>query len=322
MAASCAPVRGVGKARLTGMGGPARSPPSHDGTRQNVRGPVFLVAAMALFALLDANSKLLAGRYPADQVIMVRYAALLVALFAARAIAPGIGGSLRTAHPFLHLARASTMIGSAFGFFMALRQIPLAEGYLVYFTAPFMTLGLAALVLRERTGPAVWGWSVLGFAGVALAMYPGLSASGPWGAYLWALFGTVCYAIVLTINRLLRHETGAAVLILWSSLPGLIVLAPFAAMSWVPPTGFDLAALVANGLFAGSATLCLAIAFRHDSAARLAPLEFTALLFAVGFDLALWGVLPHAWTLGGAVVVVFALVMSQRAAQAKPSGKT
>ena len=293
--------------------------------RYSVRGPVFLVAAMALFALLDANSKLLSGRYPADQVILVRYVTLLAALFAARAVVPGLGGRLTTAHPFLHLARACAMIGSAFGFFLALKRIPLAEGYLVYFTAPFMTLGLAALVLRERTGPAVWGWSVLGFGGVALAMWPGLSAEGPWEAYLWALFGTVCYAIVLTINRLLRHETGAAVLILWSSLPGLILIAPFAATSWVPPTGYDLVALAANGLFAGSATLCLAIAFRYDSAARLAPLEFTALIFAIGFDLALWGVLPHAWTLGGAVVVVFALVMSQRAAmagQGKPSGKT
>ena len=52
---------------------------------------------------------------------------------------------------------------------------------------------------------------------------------------------------------------------------------------------------------------------------------YFVLIFAIGFDLALWGVLPHAWTLGGAVVVVFALVMSQRAAmagQGKPSGKT
>lgn len=289
-----------------------------------MRGPVYLVAAMALFALLDANSKLLSGRYPADQVILVRYATLLLALFGARAIVPGLGGTLRTAHPFLHLGRAVAMIGSAFGFFLALREIPLAEGYLVYFTAPFMTLGLAALVLRERTGPAVWGWSVLGFAGVALAMWPGLAAGGPIRAYLWALLGTVCYATVLTINRLLRHETGFAVLILWSSLPGLILIAPFAAMSWVAPGPLDLLALAVNGVFAGAATLCLAIAFRHDSAARLAPLEFSALVFAVSFDLALWGVWPTGWTMGGAVIVVFACLMSQRAAmqvQAKPSGK-
>lgn len=287
-----------------------------------MRGPVFIVVAMALFALLDANSKLLSGRYPADQVIMVRYATLLLTLFAARAIVPGLGGSLSTAHPLLHLTRAIVMIGSGFGFFLALREIPLAEGYLVYFTAPFMTLGLAALVLKERIRPAVWGWSVLGFSGVLVAMWPGLAAGGPVRAYLWAFFATVCYATVLTINRLLRHETGFAVLILWSSLPGLILISPFAAMSWVAPSLPDLAALAVNGLLAGGATLCLAIAFRHDSAARLAPLEFSALLFAIGFDLGIWRIWPSAWTIGGAVIVVFACLMSQQAAQAKPSGKT
>lgn len=277
---------------------------------------------MALFALLDANSKLLSGRYPADQVIALRYATLLLALFAARAVFPGLGGRLSTTHPILHLTRAVVMIGSGFGFFLALREIPMAEGYLVYFTAPFLTLGLAALVLKERTGLAVWGWSVMGFSGVLVAMWPGLAAGGPLHAYLWAFFATVCYATVLTINRLLRHETGFAVLILWSSLPGLILVAPFAMMSWVAPPLLDLARLAVNGLLAGAATLCLAIAFRHDSAARLAPLEFSALVFALSFDLVLWGVWPSAWTMAGAMIVVLALLMSQRAAQAKPSGKT
>ena len=82
-----------------------------------MKGPVFIVVAMALFALLDANSKLLSVRYPVDQVIMVRYATLLLTLFAARAIIPGLGGSLSTAHPLLHLTRAVVMIGSGFGFF-------------------------------------------------------------------------------------------------------------------------------------------------------------------------------------------------------------
>lgn len=324
MARPCAPVRVATEARLTRLPASGQKRRSH-GERQDVRGPVFLVAAMALFGVLDANSKLLAGTYPADQVVAIRYAVLLAVLFAARAAVPGLGGSLTTAHPWLHLTRAMFMVGSGLGFFLALRTIPLAEGYLVYFTAPFLTLGLAALVLRERTGRAVWAWSALGFAGVALAMWPGLRADGPWGAYLWALFATACYALVLTLNRLLRHETGAAVLILWSSLPGLVVLSPFAAMSWVAPGPLDLLALSVNGLLAGSATLCLAIAFRHDSAARLAPLEFSALVFAVGFDLLIWNVWPTAWTMGGAVVVVFALVMSQRAAtrrQGTPSGNT
>jgi drug/metabolite transporter (DMT)-like permease len=283
---------------------------------QNIKAPLLLVAAMALFALLDANSKLLAGRYGADQVLAIRYGVLLILLFVVRLIRPGWGGPISTPHPWLHLLRALCMAGSAYGFFLAFRTIPLAEGYLVYFTAPFFTLALAALVLGESNGKAVWVWSGIGFLGVLLAMAPGLSADGPWAAYGWAFLGTLTYAGFLTISRLLRAESGAARLIIWSSVPLMPVMVIFALMEWVAPDAADWLALIANGLFAGSATLALAVAFSLERAARLAPLEFTALIFAVFFDAAIWAVWPSGWTLAGAAIVVFACFMSQR--QAKP----
>jgi len=278
-----------------------------------VTGSLLMLAALGLFALLDANSKLLSGSYPVAQVVVIRHAVMLLLLLAARLLRPGLGGGLGTAHPWLHLARAAAMLGAALGFFLALREIPLAEGYLVYFTAPFLTLGLAALLLGEPSPRAVWLWSAVGFCGVLVAMAPGLQAGGSLGAYAYAMLGTASYATVLTINRRLRAEAGVARLILWSALPGGLVLLPFVAGHWVPPTGTDWLALAANGLLAGASTICLALAFRHASAARLAPLEFSALLWAVALDVAIWGVWPSAATLAGAAIVVGAVVMSQRA---------
>ena len=92
------------------------------------KGPLLLVGAMALFALLDANSKLLAGRYGADQVLLIRYGALLILLGMLRLVWRGAGGPIATARPGLHLLRAVCMAGSAYGFFLAFRDIPLAEG--------------------------------------------------------------------------------------------------------------------------------------------------------------------------------------------------
>lgn len=279
------------------------------------KGPLLLVGAMALFALLDANSKLLAGRYGADQVLIMRYGTLLTLLGLLRLLRPGAGGPIATARPALHLLRALCMAGSAYGFFLAFREIPLAEGYLVYFTAPFFTLLLAALVLRERNGRAVWLWSAVGFLGVIIAMAPALSAAGPWRAYAWAFLGTMTYAGFLTTSRLLRAEHGAARLIFWSSGPLFLAILPFAVSEWVAPDLHDWVALIANGLFAGGATLALAMAFSIDRAARLAPLEFIALVFALILDAAIWQLWPGGWTLAGAVIVVFACLMSERAAR-------
>ena len=284
------------------------------------KGPLLLVVAMALFALLDANSKLLAGRFGADQVLVIRYGTLLGLLGGLRLFRRGAGGPIQTAHMGLHLLRALFMAGSAYGFFLAFRDIPLAEGYLVYFTAPFFTLLLAALVLGERNGGAVWFWSAVGFLGVMVAMFPALAASGsptavPWHAYAWAFLGTITYAGFLTISRKLRAEQNAARLIFWSSGPLFVAILPFAIAEWVAPNALDWVALIANGLFAGGATLALAIAFSIDRAARLAPLEFTALVFALILDAAIWQLWPGGWTLAGAAIVVFACLMSERAAR-------
>lgn len=278
-----------------------------------MQGPLLMLAALGLFAALDSNSKLLAGTYPVAQVVLIRHIVMLALLFGARLLRPGAGGELRTRHGGLHLLRAAGMLGSAIGFFQALREIPLAEGYLVYFTAPFMTLALAALVLGETLPRAVWLWSAVGFLGVLVAMAPGLQAGGSLLAYAYALLGTASYAVVLTINRSLRHEPGIARLILWSALPGGLVLAPFAIAGWVPPTAGDFAALCLNGVIAGAATICLAAAFRRASVAQLAPLEFSALVWAVLADFTIWGVLPAVTTLAGAAIVVAACLMNQRA---------
>jgi drug/metabolite transporter (DMT)-like permease len=61
--------------------------------------------------------------------------------------------------------------------------------------------------------------------------------------------------------------------------------------------------------------LALALAFSIDRAARLAPLEFSALVFALILDAAIWQLLPGGWTLAGAVIVVFACLMSEKAAR-------
>ncbi|WP_233553231.1 DMT family transporter [Teichococcus wenyumeiae] len=281
-----------------------------------VRGPLLMLGALGLFALLDANSKLLSGSYQVPQVVLIRHIAMLALLFSARALRPGLGGPLGTAHPALHLLRAAAMLGSALGFFLALREIPMAEGYLVYFTAPFITMGLAALLLREGPPRAAWLWCAVGFLGVLVAMAPGLQAGGSLAAYGFAFMGTCCYAVVLTINRWLRNEPGTARLILWSALPGGLVLLPFAWTGWIPPAGaIDWLALAANGILAGGATICLAGAFRHASVAKLAPLEFSALIWAMVLDVGIWGHWPNVATLAGAAIVVGACIMSQRVAR-------
>jgi drug/metabolite transporter (DMT)-like permease len=284
-----------------------------------MRGPALLLAGIALFGLLDANGKLLSGEYPLGQVIAIRYAVLLALLLAARAAWRGAGGRIATARPGLHLLRACSMMASAACFFLAFRRLPLAEGYLVFFTGPFMTLALSALALRERVPAAAWAWCAVGFGGVALAVLPRLGAGGgePLG-YLAVLAGTFTFAVTQTVNRSLRGEAGAARVLFWPSLLGLLVYGPLAVRDWVEPPPAELAMLAANGVLAGAAVAFTAAAFRHADAARLGPWGFAALPVSFLLDLAIWGHRPDPAMLAGAAVVVLACVMSERAARQRP----
>jgi drug/metabolite transporter (DMT)-like permease len=282
-----------------------------------MRGPALLLAGVVLFALLDANGKLLSGEYPLGQVVFIRFAVLLVLLGAARAARRGAGGRIGTSRPGLHLLRACCMMASAACFFLAFRRLPLAEGYLVFFTAPFMTLALSALVLGERVPPAAWAWCALGFGGVVLAVSPRLGAGGEGQAfgYLAVFLGTFAFSVTQTVNRSLRNEAGAARILFWPSLLGLLVYGPLALRDWVQPPPVELAMLAANGVFAGAAVVATAAAFRHADAARLGPWGFAALPVSFLLDLLIWDHRPDPAMLAGAAVVVLACVMSERAAR-------
>jgi drug/metabolite transporter (DMT)-like permease len=284
-----------------------------------------MLAGIGMFGLLDASSKLLSEHHAVWQVLLVRFATILVVVFALRAVMPGWGGALGTRHPRIHAGRALVMLGSATSFFLAFSQLPLVEGYLVFFTAPFFVLALSTFALREATPRAAWIWAGVGFCGVAIGLAPGLAGGLGGGAagYAWALCGTICYALVFTLSRALRHEPGIARVMVWPAVLGLAAMLVPGLLHWRTPEPWALALMVTNGVIVGAATVALAESFRHASAARLAPFGYSGLIWSTGFDLALWGHLPGWPMLAGAVVVVFACVMSERAAsQGNSSGKS
>lgn len=287
-----------------------------------MKGPLLLMAGIGLFGLLDANSKILSADYGVAQALVIRHATLLLLLFGLRALWRGAGGRLRTEHPRMHALRATAMLFSGVCFFLGFRHLPLAVGYLVFFTAPFLTLVMASVFLREAVPRAAWIWCGVGFAGVVLALVPQIgTGDANLIGLLYLLGGTLCYAINITVNRGLRGEPGLARLILWPSLLGIFATTPFAAEGWVAPDAEAWARLIANGIFAGAAALCLALAFRHAAASRLAPFEFVALPWAVVLDLVIFGDPPAASVLAGGAVVIMACVMSERAIRASVRGR-
>jgi drug/metabolite transporter (DMT)-like permease len=168
-------------------------------------------------------------------------------------------------------------------------------------------------MLKEKVPGAAWLWSAVGFGGVALSVAQRLGEGGSVAGYLFIFMGTSCFALTQALNRMMREESGWARMAFWGALLSMLVYAPIAAVEWVAPTPLAWAMLAANGLLAGAGVVLSALAYRLSDAARLGPYGFAALPCSVLLDLAIWGRAPDWATIAGGVVVVFAVVMSERA---------
>jgi drug/metabolite transporter (DMT)-like permease len=270
-------------------------------------GAAWMVAGIACFALLDLNSKWLSAGYGVGQVLLLRYAVTLAVLL------PFVRRAGRTSRPGLHLLRSGLMLISSITYFYAFKHLPLFDGYLVFFTAPFMVMMLAQWLLAETVPRAAWAWVALGFLGVVVALIPRLAENAahavlPLAA---ALLGTVTYAMVLILTRRAQREPFAA-LMLWPCLVGTIGSAPLAAQDWTNPPPVDLLLLLANGLFWTAASACLSRAVQLAPPSQLAPLDFTAILWVIAFDRFVFGHAVGLLELAGATVVVVACLLHAR----------
>ena len=174
-------------------------------------------------------------------------------------------------------------------FFYALSVLPLIDAIGVSFTAPFFVVLFGALMLGERLDARIWLALGLGVAGMLIILGGQLGQStysdGAWIGALAAVGSTLTYALSMVLLRARARKDPLLIIVLMHSLgPGLILAAP-ALWVWVPPTASDMVLFTAMGGLGFVGHLALGLAFSRAEAARLAPVEFTALVWGslIGF---------------------------------------
>ncbi|MBM3570489.1 MAG: DMT family transporter [Alphaproteobacteria bacterium] len=272
-------------------------------------GPVLMLLALAIFASTDAMIKALTEVHGPYQILLIKAAISLGPLLAIAA-ASGFA-TLRTAHLGFHLLRGGLITGAFVLITYSFSVLPLAEAYVVSYTSPLISAVLARFFLGEALSPRILGAILLGFAGVATMAAPDLSGARPLGLAAAAAGSVLWAANVVAVRRLGRTESNTA-LLFYSSLVSIVVMLPLMPGRWVDPDPAGWLLLTAMSLFATVGGYCVVEAFKRAEVARLVPLEYTAMLWALGFDYAFWGTLPIAWTLVGAVLVIGAALIAER----------
>lgn len=256
---------------------------------------------VALLTANDAASKYLVQTHPVGQVIGLRQAATLLVLLP-YVMFFGRWSALRVVNWPGQLARGLLfIIGSVF-IVLSLAELPLATAITMLFASPIFMVMLSAPLLGERIGHHRWIAVVAGFIGVLIILRPGAES------FRWALLLPLLAALVNALRdvltrRLSRTETSLAILF-WSNIilmVGGLATLPFGWVAVTPTAAFW---FVAAGIFNGTAHFCIIDALRTGEASVVAPIRYTALLWAALLGFVVWGELPELWLWVGAAVIV------------------
>ncbi|HJU38790.1 MAG TPA: DMT family transporter [Tahibacter sp.] len=269
-----------------------------------LRGIAAMVGAVALFALMDTGLKILAPHYPPMQVAALRGLASLPFVFVWALVDGGATQLVRVRWP-LHLLRGVLAVVLIAAFAYALRLMPLAEAYTIFFVAPLLITALAALLLREHVGWRRWCAIGVGLAGVVIVLRPSGAGMLSLGGVAM-LVAALCYAVSAIAVRVLGRSDTTQSMVFWM-LAMLSLFATILAWSeWQAIRDEDWWVLAGIGTIGAVGQVLITYAFNVTPASTVAPFEYTALAWAIAIDWLLWKTLPDAWMLAGAAVIVLA----------------
>jgi drug/metabolite transporter (DMT)-like permease len=273
----------------------------------NVRGILFMLVAVAVFAVMDLSMKRLAETYPAMQVTFIRGLASLPFLLLATATM----GRWRDLVPNrwgLHLLRGVLQVATLYLFVYAVSRLSLATAYTIFMSGPLMITALSVPFFGEHVGWHRWVAVIVGMIGVLVVVQPGGDGMAMGGAALLgslaAVASAAAYAVGVLFIRVLQPTESSAATIFWA----LFLTATFAGLlsidGWVPVLWDHWYWIAIIGLTGALGQHFLTEAFRLVAAPVIAPLEYTALAWGMMFDWLLWMTVPSQRMLIGAAIIV------------------
>jgi drug/metabolite transporter (DMT)-like permease len=276
-----------------------------------LRAVLLKLASAFLFAVMSALVRYVSDVTPVGQVVFFRSAFAILPVVVVYAWRRELMAAVRTRRPFGHLGRGTISVAGMFLNFAALARLPIVDVTTITFASPLITVALAAVFLKERVRVYRWSAVGVGFCGVLVMLWPHLDVARYTGAASSAATIGALLALgsaftnagsVVQTRRLTDTETTSSIVFYFSlfcTVGGLLTL-PF---GWIMPNATQLAALIALGIIGGLSHILLTESYRYAPASLVAPLDYTALLWAFILGFWLFGEVPTVTVYIGAAIV-------------------
>ncbi|CAN1530820.1 RhaT Permeases of the drug/metabolite transporter (DMT) superfamily [Rhabdaerophilaceae bacterium] len=288
------------------------------GMSPSTRPFLLAIAGIGILCVMDALLKAVGARYPTFQLAFLRF--LVGVLWAGLAVL-----IMRPAFPSRETIRLNAVRGcigvvTATSFFYALQTLPLAEAIAFSFLSPLFLALFGALILGEVIGRHTALGLLFGFAGMIVMTFGNGIVTGQvefgQGLHLpgvgAAVVSAFCYALGLVLLRQRAQQDALVIIVFFQmAVPSVLMIVP-AWLVWVPLQPGDLALFLAIGGLGLAGHLLMAMAFKRAEAARLAPAEYSALIFASALGIIYFAEVPGLATLIGASLVIMGTVLAMR----------
>lgn len=293
--------------------------PAASGTME---GLALMMAAMTVLPCMDAIAKYMATVEDMSPGQVTFYRFFFQIVFTLPLLFTVAGAtSLRPKRPWMNLLRGALHGAASLLFFAAVKYMPLADVFAIYFVEPFILTAMSAAFLGERVGWRRWLAIVVGFGGALIVIQPSFALFG-WTALL-PVGCAFLFSLYLFMNRAIGEADSPLTMqtvagfggvffvggaLLAGNAAGIADFAPSLPSSWL-----GLGLLLVLGSLSGYGHLLVVRAFRLAPLSLLAPFQYFEIISGVVLGYAIFGEFPSAskW-LGIAVIVASGLFIIWR----------
>lgn len=277
--------------------------------KEERKGILVLGMAAFSFSLFAVFAKAVSPEIATPQLVLIRAAIMVpvIGLWAMQRGQPLLGKQKG-----LLILRGTLGSLGLFTFFFALKRLPLADTVLIFQAHPLLVAMLAPLLLKEKNRAFHWVLLVISFVGVAVVVGP--TGAGDWQGRLSALICCVLASFVYIFVRYLRRTEGTLTIAFSFPFMTLVLFTPpflfrVPGFEWVAPSLMDWGFLVAMAFFAVGGQVLMTLGLGKVPAARGTALSNLQVAFALIYGMVLFDEIPAAYTVAGAVVIVFAQIL-------------
>ena len=274
--------------------------PAHS-QADNIRGSLYMMAAMGGFAVNDMIVKSLAMSLNLGQTVFLRGCFATAGVFLLALYMGQMRNPLILFRPAV-IIRSLGEAGATLAFVYALFNMPIANVTAIYQVLPLVLTLAAALILGEQVGWRRIAAIFVGFIGVLIIIRPGFEG---FSIYSIVVLLSVAASVVrdLYTRTIPREIPGLMITLATAFFVTLSGLAMSFFQEWKPVTTREISLFAATSIFLVTGYYFIVASTRTGEIGFVAPFRYTMLLFAIIGGIVFYDEIPDGWTLAGAALV-------------------